>query len=73
MRQVIRAQYRAVLKDETKEEELQEAADFCRLKMEKEMQKAHLLTGGIFRYKKLLFLHMEYITDTEIYVNEKNK
>lgn len=69
MKQVIRAQYRAVLKEGTTEEELRTAADFCRLKMEKEIREERLLTGGIFRHKKLLFLYMEYITDTEMYKN----
>lgn len=72
MRQVIRAQYRAVLKEKITEAELQKTADSCRLKMQKEMQKEHLLTGGIFRYEEQLFLYMEYITDTEIYASEQN-
>ena len=67
MKQVIRAQYRAALKTDIAEKELQKAVLSCRSKMEKEVQKEKLLTGGMFRYKNMLFLYMECIVDTETY------
>lgn len=72
MKQIIRAQYRAALKNEITEESFRKATELCRLKMEKKIQEECLLTGGMFRYKNLLFLYMEYITDSEMYEDEKN-
>ena len=65
MKQIIRAQYRAVLKPEAAGSSLERAFDSCRRKMEKEKERGNLLTGGMFRWNQLLFLYMEYVTDTE--------
>lgn len=73
MKQVIRAQYRAVLKQGISEEKFRQAAEVCRAKMEKEAEAENLLTGGIFRHENLLFLYMEYICDWEEHENREIK
>jgi hypothetical protein len=62
MQQVIRAQYRAALREGVKDEELMELLGACKEKAEEERKNGRLLTGAMFRYRRLLFLYMEYIT-----------
>ena len=59
---IIRAQYRAALKDDAMDEELLKLAELCREKAEEERKNGRLLTGAMFRYHRLLFLYMEYIS-----------
>lgn len=65
MKQVVRAQYRAVLKEEATEEQLKETVEKCRKILEVQVEKGQLLTAGMFRYKKLLFLYLEHIVDED--------
>lgn len=64
--QVVRAQYRAALKNDVTEAALEDAVSACRRKMEKEKQEGRLLTGGVFRWHELLFLYMEYVTEESV-------
>lgn len=63
MKQVIRAQYRAVLEGETTENHLREAVDRCQQILQVRVEQGELLTAGMFRYKSFLFLYMEYIVE----------
>lgn len=65
MSKVIRAQYRAAVKADIEKEELQRLISICQHRAEDEIQKERLLTGGMFQYKNMLFLYMEYITEDE--------
>lgn len=65
VQQVVRAQYRAALRNDVTEAALEEAVSACRRKMEKEKEAGRLLTGGMFRWHELLFLYMEYVTEGE--------
>ena len=71
--QVVRAQYRAALKNDVTEAALEDAVSACRRKMEKEKQEGRLLTGGMFRWHELLFLYMEYVTEESVSKGENEE
>lgn len=63
MKQVVRAQYRAVLNENTTEEQLRTAADKCQKILQKKTAQEKILTAGMFRYQSFLFLYLEYIVE----------
>lgn len=63
MLQVIRAQYRAVLKENVSDEQFRECIGECLVKIKNERKKGWLLTAAMFQYKNWLFLYMEYIME----------
>ena len=71
--QVVRAQYRAALKNDVTEAALEDAVSACRRKMEKEKQEGRLLTGGMFRWHELLFLYMECVTEESVSKGENEE
>lgn len=65
MTKVIRGQYRAAIKTGVKQETIEELANICKLKVQAELDKGNLLTGGMYQYKTMLFLYLEYITEND--------
>ena len=63
MKQVIRAAYRAALREDFLAKTLDRAAALCRDRLAEEQAAGRLMTGGVFRHKKLLFAYMEYLTE----------
>ena len=63
MKQVVRAQYRAVIKAGTTEEQLKEAVEQSSKKMQEKLKHGEILTAGMFRYRNLIFLYLEYIVE----------
>lgn len=63
MKQVVRAQYRAVIKTGTTEEQLKEAVEQSSKKMQEKLEQGEILTAGMFRHRNLLFLYLEYIVE----------
>ncbi|WP_070000209.1 hypothetical protein [Cellulosilyticum sp. I15G10I2] len=61
MCQIIRAQYRAALKEGTRDEKLLELVEVCRERAEQKRKDGSLLTAAMFRYNRLVFLYIEYI------------
>lgn len=65
MSKIIRAQYRAALKADIQKTELERLVRSCEERAAQELHKGKLLTGGMFQYKNMLFLYLEYITEDE--------
>lgn len=63
MKQVIRAQYRAVLKEKVTEEQIKEVVNQCQGIIAEKLEQQQILTAGMFRYQKFLFLYLEYIIE----------
>lgn len=61
MRQVIRAQYRAVIREQTEEDALLPAFEQCEKRVKKELESGNILTGTLCRYQNMLFFYVEYI------------
>ena len=60
---MVRAEYRAALCEGVDEKALAEAFDVCRAALEMAKGRGELYTGGVFRYRSMLFAYLEYLTD----------
>ena len=61
MKNIIRAQYRAAIKDNCEGSSLTEGFELCRTILEGKKSVGELYTAGIFRYNDMLFLYLELI------------
>ena len=61
MKNIIRVQYRAALKDDSGGSSLTEGFETCRKILERKKSAGELYTAGIFRYADMLFSYMELI------------
>lgn len=72
MKNIIRRQYRATLKQEIDETAFAEAADQSKFAASKAVENAEVLTCGLFRYNRMIFLYMEVIIDDEHYESDSD-
>lgn len=70
MNQIIRAQYRAVLRKEAAPERVQQAFVLWEERLKKEQANGQILTGTMCRYGERVFFYLEYIAEEENTVDE---
>jgi len=63
MKRLIRCQYRATMKPEINEIAFSQAADKSKEEARYAIKNDKVLTCGLFRYKRMIFLYMEFIID----------
>ena len=70
MNQIIRAQYRAVLRKEAAPERVQQAFVLWEERLKKEQANGQILTGTMCRYGEQVLFYLEYIAEEENTVDE---
>jgi len=63
MKKLIRSQYRATLKPEINEKAFSQASDLSKQEACDARKDDKVLTCGLFRYKRMIFLYMEFVID----------
>lgn len=71
MKHVIRAQYRAIIRNGVTESEISLVTEECYRKLKTKVEKGILLTGTMNRYKNMLFLYVEYVVNAKGKENTK--
>lgn len=72
MKTVLRFHYRANLKDNYNNKNLEKAIEECKEKVLVEIMKDKILTCALFHYQNMLFLYIEFIVENEVLENVDN-